>query len=180
MATEAHDAMAGAEGAAHAAGMPQLDPSYFPNLIFWLVVALVAIYLILTRVALPRIASVLAERKGAITNDLAAAEELKLRALEAEKAYEKALVDARVEAAKIVAQTKAEIQADLAKATAEADAQIAGKAADSEKRIAEIRANMEESVAEVARDVAKEIVTSLGGKVGPRVLNASLDARLKE
>jgi len=36
-------------------GMPQLDFSTFANQIFWLVVALIAIYLILTRVALPRI-----------------------------------------------------------------------------------------------------------------------------
>ena len=40
------------------AGMPQLDPAIFPNLIFWLVVALVALYFILSRVALPRIGTV--------------------------------------------------------------------------------------------------------------------------
>ena len=45
-----------AEGAAEAAGMPQLDFSTFPNQMFWLVVTLVIIYLVLSRVALPRIA----------------------------------------------------------------------------------------------------------------------------
>ena len=53
------------------------------------------------RVALPRIAAILAERQGTITSDLAKAEELKAQAEEAEKAYEKALADARVEAGKI-------------------------------------------------------------------------------
>ena len=92
MATETQ----GAETAAEAApGMPQLDFSTFPNQIFWLVVTLVVIYLVLSRVALPRIASVLAERSGTITNDLATAEELKLQAVEAEKAYQQALADAR-------------------------------------------------------------------------------------
>ena len=70
MATET----TGAEEAA--TGLPQLDFSTFPNQIFWLIVTLVAIYLILNRVALPRIGSVLAERAGTITNDIAAAEEL--------------------------------------------------------------------------------------------------------
>ena len=56
---------------------------------------------------LPRIASVLAERQGTITNDLAAAEDLKSKAHEAEAAYEKALIDARAEAQRIVAETKA-------------------------------------------------------------------------
>ena len=47
------------------------------NQIFWLVVALVVIYFVLSRIALPRIAAVLAERQGTITNDIAAAEDLK-------------------------------------------------------------------------------------------------------
>ena len=49
-----------AYGGAETGGMPQLDFSSWPNQIFWLVITLVAIYLILSRVALPRIASVLA------------------------------------------------------------------------------------------------------------------------
>ncbi|MCL4169642.1 UNVERIFIED_CONTAM: hypothetical protein GTU68_006926, partial [Idotea baltica] len=93
--------------------MPQLDFSTFPNQIFWLVVTLIVIYFILSRVALPRIGAVLAERQGTITNDIAAAEELKQRAQEAEAAYDKALVDARAQAGKIVADAKADIQADL-------------------------------------------------------------------
>ena len=72
MATEAHGE------AGQAVGMPQLDFSTWPNQIFWLLVTLVVIYLVLSRVALPRIGGVLAERKGTITNDLAAAEELKV------------------------------------------------------------------------------------------------------
>ena len=47
-------------GDAAAPGMPQLDFSTFPNQIFWLVVTLIVMYLILSRVALPRIASILA------------------------------------------------------------------------------------------------------------------------
>ena len=78
--------------AAESAGMPQLDLTTFPNQIFWLAVTLVIIYLVLNRVALPRIAAVLAERQGTITNDLAAAEELKQKAVEAEEAYNKALL----------------------------------------------------------------------------------------
>ncbi len=77
MATEAaQDAAAGAagHGGGHAVGMPQLDFSTWPNQIFWLAVTLVVIYFVLTRVALPRIGAVLAERSSTITNDLAAAE----------------------------------------------------------------------------------------------------------
>jgi F-type H+-transporting ATPase subunit b len=176
MATETHDA-AGAAG--ESVGMPQLDFSTWPNQIFWLAVTLVAIYLILTRIAMPRISAVLAERRGTITNDLAAAEELKQKAVEAEKAYNDALAAARAEAAKIVAKARADIQADLDAATAKADAEIAAKTEQSEARIGEIRAGAVASVTEVAKDTAKEIVAALGGKADARAVTAAVNARLK-
>jgi F-type H+-transporting ATPase subunit b len=175
----ATEAAHGAAEAAHSVGMPQLDFSTWPNQIFWLAVSLVAIYLILTRIALPRIAAVLAERSGTILNDLTAAEELKAKAVEAEKAYNDALATARTEAGKIVAKARAEIQADLDAATAQADAQIAERTAASEVRIAEVRAGAVDSVAEVAREVAADLVAALGGKAAAKDVTAAVTARLK-
>ena len=166
-------------GEAAKAGMPQLDFSTFPNQIFWLLVTLVVIYFVLSRVALPRIGSVLAERKGTITNDLAAAEELKQKAVGAEKAYNDALVSARAEAGKIVAAAKADIQKELDKALAKADAEISAKSAESEKRIGEIRAGAMDAITEVARDTAKELVAALGGKADAKTVTAAVTAALK-
>jgi F-type H+-transporting ATPase subunit b len=162
-----------------AVGMPQLDFSTWPNQIFWLLVTLVVIYFVLSKVALPRIGAVLADRKSTITNDLAAAEELKQKAVAAEKAYHDALANARTEAAKIVAQAKAEIQKDLDAATAKADAEIAAKAAESEKTIAAIRDGAAAAVAEVARDTAAELVAALGGSADAKAVAAAVTARLK-
>ncbi|MCF2904862.1 F0F1 ATP synthase subunit B' [Octadecabacter sp. CECT 8868] len=161
------------------AGMPQLDFSTFPNQIFWLVVTLIVIYFILSRVALPRIGAVLAERQGTITNDIAAAEELKQRAQEAEAAYEKALVDARAEAGKIVDTAKADIQAELDVQLAKADAEIAAQTAESEKAIAEIQAGAADAVKAVAKDTAKEIVAAMGGKADAKAITAAVTARMK-
>lgn len=165
--------------AGKAVGMPQLDFSTWPNQIFWLLVTLVVIYFVLSKIALPRIGAVLADRKSTITNDLAAAEELKSKAVAAEKAYNDALANARTEAAKIVAQAKAEIQKDLDAATAKADAEIAAKAADSEKTIAAIRDGAAQAVSEVARDVAGELVAALGGKADAATVTAAVTSRLK-
>ncbi len=169
----------GADAAASTPGMPQLDFSTWGNQIFWLVVTLVVIYMILSRVALPRIAAILAERQGTITNDIAAAEDFKAQAQEAEAAYEKALSDARAEAHRIVAEAKAEIQSDLDAAIAKADEEIAAKAAESEKAIEEIRAGAAEAVQQVAKDTAQEIVAALGGKADDATVAAAVDARLK-
>ena len=169
----------GADAAASAPGMPQLDFSNWGNQIFWLLITLVVIYFVLSRIALPRIANVLAERQGTITNDIAAAEELKAKAAEAEEAYNKALADARAEAQRIVAEAKAEIQADLDAATAKADAEIAAKAAESEKAIAEIRAGALESIKDVATETANEIVSAMGGKADDKAVAGAVDTRMK-
>lgn len=173
MATESHGE------AGKAVGMPQLDFSTWPNQIFWLLVTLVVIYLVLSRIALPRIGAVLADRKSTITNDLAAAEELKQKAVTAEKAYNDALANARSEAAKIVAQAKTAIQKDLDVAIAMADLEISAKVAESEKSIAAIRDGAAAAVAEVARDVAAELVTVLGGGADATAVKAAVTARLK-
>ncbi len=162
-----------------AIGLPQLCADWVPNQIFWALVALVAIFVLVRFFAMPRIGSILAERKGTITSDLAAAEELKQKARDAEAAYVQALADARSEAARIVAAAKAEIQADLDVATAKADAEISARTAESEARIGEIRASALESVTEVAKDTAKELVAVLGGKADARSVTAAINARLK-
>ncbi|WP_116132386.1 F0F1 ATP synthase subunit B' [Tropicimonas sp. IMCC34043] len=165
--------------AAEAVGMPQLDFATFPNQIFWLVLAILAIYYILTKIALPRIASVLAERNGTITNDIATAEELKLKAVEAEQAYQKALAEARAQAQKIAAETRAEIKEELDAAIARADTQIAEKSAESAAHIGEIRDNALISVEAVAKDAAGEIVRALGRPVDDGDVAAAVETQMR-
>lgn len=162
-----------------AIGMPQLCPEWFANQIFWLVITLVVIFLILSRVALPRIAGILAERRGTVTNDLAAAEDFKVKAQAAEEAYNQALADARAEAQKIVAQTKDEIRAELNAATKKADEEIAARTAESEAKIAEIREGALESIKEVSKDTAKELMGAMGVKADARSITSAVSARLK-
>jgi F-type H+-transporting ATPase subunit b len=181
MATETYDTVAGVcvDAGGSALGMPQLCADWMPNQIFWLVITLIAVYLVLSRIALPRIGAVLAERSGTITNDIAAAEDLKNKAAEAEAAYDQALLDARAEAQKIVAQAKEEIQAELNVELQKADAQIAAKTAESEAAISEIRAGAMDSVKAVAKDTAKELVAALGGTADAKTITAAVTARMK-
>lgn len=162
-----------------AIGMPQLCFDWWGNQIFWLVITLLVIFFVLSRIALPRIASVLAERQGTITNDIAAAEDLKRKAEEAEAAYEKALADARAEAQAIAAKTRDDIKADLADAMAKADEEISAKAVESEKAIAEIRASAMSNVEVVAKDTAEAIVAALGGKTDAAAIAAAVSNRMK-
>lgn len=163
---------------APAAGLPQLDLATFPNQIFWLGVALVTVFFILSRIALPRIGSVLAERAGTIANDLAAAEQLRAQAAEAEAQYNRALDEARAAAAKLIAEAKAEIQADLDAAIAHADAEIAARTAEADARLSRIAAQAADAVSEVARDAASEIVAAYGITADAGAIRAAVGARL--
>ena len=177
---DAHGAVAaGAHDAAASAGMPQLDFSTFGNQIFWLLVALALIYFALSRVALPRINRILADRQGLMTNDLMAAEDFKQKAKDAEAAYDKALADARAEANKIVAANRAEMQGELDAAIAKADAEISARTVESERRIGEIRASAETDARTVASDVAAELVRTFGGQPDAGTLGQAVDKRMK-
>lgn len=162
-----------------AIGMPQLCGEWMGNQIFWLMVTLVVIFFVLSRIALPRIAAILAERQGTITNDIAAAEDLKVKAVQAEDAYNKALADARANAQAIITAAKAEMKANLAQAIARADAEIAARAAEGEKKIAEIRESALENVREVATDTAREIVASMGLKADAATVDTAVSSRMK-
>lgn len=162
-----------------ATGLPQLDVTTFANQIFWLIITLLVLYWVVAKIALPRIGAVLSDRQGAMTGDLMAAEEFKLKAKEAEAAYDKALADARSEAGKIVAANRAEIQKELDAAIAHADAEIAARTAESEKRIREIRDSADTNAREVARDVTAELVRSFGGTVDQAAVDQAVDSRMK-
>ena len=173
------EAEAAGHSAGHVRGMPQLFFDTYPNQIFWLVITLVVIWWVLSRIALPRIGAVLAERAGTITNDIAAAEEFSLKVKDAEAAYDKALADARVEAQRIAAETRAEIQKELDAAIKDADTEIAAKAAESEKAIAEIRAQSLDAIRDVANSTAAEIVSALGGTPDAKAISGAIADKVK-
>lgn len=181
MATEQTEGTASAcvDAGGSAIGMPQLCADWIPNQIFWLVITLIVIYYVLSRIALPRIGAVLAERAGTITNDLAAAENLKDKARAAEATYDKALADARSEANRIISAAKAELQAELDVELSKVDAQIAVRTAESERVLAAMRDQALDSIGMVARDTAREIVTVFGSGAETDTVDAAVAARIK-
>jgi F-type H+-transporting ATPase subunit b len=91
--------------------MPQLEFADFLPQLFWLAVTFILLYALMSRLALPRVATVLAERDRQIEEDLARAERLKAEADETLRAYEAALIQARSEAQGLHRQASAEFSA---------------------------------------------------------------------
>src|SRR5260221_9532346 len=74
---------------------PPFNPETFPSQLLWLAITFVALYVLLARVAIPRIGGIIADRKGRIAGDIAKAESARADSEAALVAYEKALAVAR-------------------------------------------------------------------------------------
>jgi F-type H+-transporting ATPase subunit b len=162
LAGSAFEAALAAEG--KSGGLPQLNANDFAPQLFWLVITFVLLYLIMARVALPRIGEVLEERRDRIQRDLAAAERLKGETEKALEAYEKALADARASASGIARQTRDQLAAEVEKERAEVEAQLTAKIHDAEARINATKSKALATVNDIAIDAVTAIVKKLVGE----------------
>ncbi|MFA5948961.1 MAG: F0F1 ATP synthase subunit B [Hyphomicrobium sp.] len=158
----AHEAAAAAEK--KSGGLPQLNVNDFAPQLFWLAVTFIVLYLIMSRVALPRIGEVLDERKDRIQRDLASAERLKGETEKALETYEKSLADARANASSIARQTRESLNAAVERERAAVEAQLAQKLGDAEVRIAATKSKALASVNDIAGETVTAIVGRLAGQ----------------
>lgn len=153
--------------AEHKVGLPQLDSSTFAGQLFWLAVSLIVLFVVVWRVAAPKIGGVIAARAGRIKGDIDSAAEAKRKSEEALANYERALADARARGLKISDDMRKAAQAEAeAKSAAEAQ-RVAADTAKAEARIGEMRKAAMANVATLAGDVAAEIVNKLTGEAAP-------------
>ncbi|MBI3707424.1 MAG: F0F1 ATP synthase subunit B' [Proteobacteria bacterium] len=150
-----------AEGAS--GGMPQFNPSGFAPQLFWLVITFVTLYFVMARVALPRIAEVLELRAERISDDLDKAAALKAEADQVIAVYEKALAEARAQAANVGRETAASHAAAAATRQAQLGTELGAKIKAAEARIAAARATAMASLTSVAGVAAQAATKRLIG-----------------
>jgi len=148
----------------HKAGLPQLNTDTFAGQIFWLFVSLIFLFVVIWRVAAPKIGGVMDARAGRIKGDIDAAADAKRKSEEALAGYEKALADARARALKIGDDMRKASQAEADAKNAAEGQRVAAETAKAEARIAEMRKAAMANVATLAGDVAAEIVSKLTGE----------------
>ncbi|MFT5439443.1 MAG: F-type H+-transporting ATPase subunit b [Alphaproteobacteria bacterium] len=153
--------------------MPQLDPTYFPTQLFWLVICFVILYLVMWKIALPRIADVLRERQERVDDDLEKAESLKADAQQVLETYQKTMADGRNEAQSILRTAKEKISADGAARLTELSERLATETANAEARIAEAQQEALANIRGVAVETAQAAATRL---IGREVSSADADS----
>ena len=153
---------------------PPFDPATFPSQLLWLAITFRALYVLMSRVALPRIGGILENRKGLIDADLAAADADRQKTDAAIAAYEKALAEARTRAQGIASETREAIQAELAEKRSAAEADLAAKVTAAEARIAQTKAEALTHVDEIAAETAQAVVGQLVGDVSADSVRAAV------
>ena len=170
-----------AEGAEHAAGVfPPFDASTYTSQLFWLAITFGVLYFAMSRFVLPRIGSAIEERRDRIADDIDAAQQAKAEADAAEKAYEKALADARSKAHGIAADTRKALDAEIAKDSAAVEAELAEKQDAAEASIRKAKEKAFSEVNAIAASTAAELAFALGGvKVDAKAADAAVADAVK-
>lgn len=158
---------------------PPMDVHSFPSQIFWLVVFFGLLYLLMSKVALPRMAAVLENRHKALESDLSKASALKNETQAAIQSYEKALADARAKAQGIASETRAKMASEMDAERGALEKTLSAKLAEAESRISASKAQAMKDVHDVAAETAAEIVSELTGATVSKADAAKAIAGLK-
>lgn len=168
-------------GESHGGGtFPPFDPSTYGPQLLWLVIVFGALYLLMSRVGLPRVAGILEKRRATIDGDLDAAARLKAQTDDAIASYEKALADARSNAQAIAAKTRDELGAQTDARRKALESELATKIGAAEASIAQSRDRAMANVRGIASDAAELIVERLIAKAPARAeVESAVDRTLK-
>jgi len=164
-------------------GLPQFDPTWFPSQVFWLAVTFVILLAYFSKVALPRLGSVLAQRDNVIRTDIAEAERCKREADKIRKDYEARIAKARDEADALFKGVDADIKVKSAAAQDEFRKRFDASMKETETRLRQAtqaaRADIETSAADLAHLAAEKVVGMQAdpGQVRRVIENLSRQAR---
>jgi F-type H+-transporting ATPase subunit b len=161
--------------------MPQLDTSTFATQIFWLAVTFTILYLLMAKLAMPKIEKTVEGRRRRIEGDLERAAQMKAEAETVIAAYEKALADARHQAQLTMKETAERLGAEATERQRKAALVIAERTSEAERRIGAAKTAAMGSLREVATEVARAAVGRLiGSEIDGARAGAAVDAVLKE
>ena len=140
------------------AGMPQLNPEFWISQIFWLVAIFSILYLIISKIFLPKITYSIENRKSRIINDLDEAQKLKEKAEGKLNEYNLIIENSKKEAKKIIEDNKKKLDKDIEEKKKHFDGEIEKELEATEKEIKNLKKNSLPSITEVAAKTSAEIM----------------------
>ena len=158
---------------AESGGMPQLNPEFWVSQIFWLTLTFGILYIILSKLILPKISANLELRKSQIQENIEAAEKQRESSDAKLKEYDNIILKSKVEAKNIFKDAREKVIKDINSKKKTLDKQIDAEIKKAEQEIEVLRKNAPEKISKIAIETSAQLVKKL---IGAEINNSSISA----
>ncbi|MDB9923019.1 F0F1 ATP synthase subunit B [Candidatus Pelagibacter sp.] len=158
---------------AESGGMPQLNPEFWVSQIFWLTLTFGILYVVLSKLILPKISNNLESRKSQILENIEAAEKQREDSEAKLKEYEEIISKSKLEAKNIFSQSREKVLKDINAKKEVLDKQIDEEINKAEQEINSLRENAPNKINTIAIETSSELIQKL---IGAEVNNSSISA----
>ena len=159
--------------AAESGGMPQLNPEFWISQIFWLTLTFGTLYIILSKLILPKISANLELRKSQIQENIEAAEKQRKESEIKLKEYDEIILKSRIKANDIFKDSREKVIKDINIKKEALDKQIDEEIKKVEKEIHQLKETSPEKINKIAIEISSDILKKL---IGADVNNSSISA----
>ena len=159
--------------AAESGGMPQLNPEFWVSQIFWLILTFGILYVVLSKLILPKISNNLESRKSQILENIEAAEKQREDSEAKLEEYEKIISKSKLEAKNIFSQSREKVLKDISAKREVLDKQIDEEISKAELEISNLRESAPDKINMIAIETSSELIQKL---IGAEVNNSSISA----
>ena len=163
--------------AAESAGMPQLNPEFWISQIFWLTLTFGILYIILSKLILPKISANLELRRSQIQENIEAADRQREESEIKLKEYEEIILKSKLNAKKIFKETREKALKDINLKKDSLDGQINEEIKKAEAEINALKKNAPEKINKIAIEASSEILKNL---IGTEINNSSISAMVND
>jgi len=163
--------------AAESGGMPQLNPEFWISQIFWLTITFGILYVLLSRLILPKISTNLETRKSKILENIEAAEKQRENSEEKIKEYEKIINNSKIEAKNYFKQAREKILKDISLKKESLDKEINEEINKAEAEIKNLMDRAPEKINKIAIETSSDLIQQL---IGADVNNSSISAIVED
>ena len=162
---------------AESVGMPQLNPEFWISQIFWLTIIFGILYVILSKIILPKISANLESRKSQISDNIEAAEKQREESETKLKEYDEIISKSKIEAKRIFAEAREKLLKDINSKKDILDKQIDGEIKKAEKEINQLKKNAPTKINKIAIETSAALIQKL---IGADINNSSISAIVED
>tara|TARA_B100000700_G_scaffold302322_1_gene372563 strand:+ start:136 stop:672 length:537 start_codon:yes stop_codon:yes gene_type:complete len=158
-------------------GMPQLNPEFWISQIFWLVLTFGILFLVLSKLILPKISKNIETRKSQILDNIESAEKQREESENKIKEFEKIILESKSEAKNYLNNTRQKILEDINKKRITLEKEIDDEINATEREITKLRNTSVDKINKIAIETSSQLLTHL---IGEEVNNSSVSAIVED